>query len=93
MKKIIVVVLIAFAAFFGYFLHRVWVKGHTIVYDGPCAFESWDKNSEHIFLNLNCDGKRAVTTNTKIILAYLQNPGVLTCKVNTYDLATCIRKD
>ncbi len=89
MKKVVIIILIALLAFTGYVLRGAYIKGHTIVYDGPCTFDSWEGNSERIFLNLNCGGKKATTYDATVILSYLKNPGVITCKVNAFNMAIC----
>lgn len=62
----------------------------TIVYEGPCKFESWDKGKDQIILRLDCQGRKAWTTDVDTLFLQIKNPpAVFSCKVNANGIASC----
>lgn len=48
-------------------------RNSATIYEGPCAFASWSQDGEYLRLNLDCNGQRAHTTDSGVIIEYLKS--------------------
>lgn len=71
---------------FGVFLS---IGAWTEEFKGQCKFASYSTNSDGIYLKLDCDGKKAWTSDSAIVLSYVKNPRPLNCSVWGSGKATC----